>query len=324
MRTLPMRPLLGGRPPPKHPLAEGQNPIAMLLPGPRRTDARCYLAGEQTGANLLGVGVQHAALPVQVALLPCGHTRQWDVGGGGKAVTPTSPTAAFTPPLYGARAGPHGLQPPMYGIHPQTTDPQGLQTLMNHSPPPHPTVGLPPPKLCHWHHSPPLGTEGHSYPSHYLPQSNTPPPACRTPALTRQLLVGPGGWPADPRLLFPPCFEHRAGSWWWWVPPGPWGLFGWRRRRGGGSPRGLSGAGGRWCSGRFGGGFRGRFEPLRLGEAGDLLQVHHRHEQAGEKRGGQRGGRAAPGGVWVRGGGTATPSSAHQRLLSFCAFSGSG
>lgn len=84
MRALPMRPLLGGRPPLKHPLAEGQNPIAMLLPGPRRTDARCYLAGEQTGANLLGVGVQHAALPVQVALLPCGHTRQWDVGGGAK------------------------------------------------------------------------------------------------------------------------------------------------------------------------------------------------------------------------------------------------
>lgn len=236
--------------------------------------------------------------------------------GGGQSCDPHQPhssihtTAVWSQgrtPWTAAPQGPHlpmDCSPPcMVSTHrpSRTADPDEPQ------PPPQPTVGLPPPKLCHWHHSPPLGTEGHSYPSHYLPQSNTPPPACRTPALTRQLLVGPGGWPADPRLLFPPCFEHRAGSWWRWVPPGPWGLFGRRRRRGGGPPWGLSGAGGRWCSGRFGGGFRGRFEPLWLGEAGDLLQVHHRHEQAGEKRGGQRGGRAAPGGGCGSEGGARRP-----------------
>ena len=81
-RALPRRPLPAGRPP-QLPLPEGQNPVAMLLPGPPRTGARRYLAGEQAGAHLLGVGVQHAALPVQVALLPCGHTR-WGVWGAAK------------------------------------------------------------------------------------------------------------------------------------------------------------------------------------------------------------------------------------------------
>lgn len=49
---------------------------------PRPGQPRRYLAGQQAGADLLGVGVQHAALLVQVALLPCGQSEAVGCRGG--------------------------------------------------------------------------------------------------------------------------------------------------------------------------------------------------------------------------------------------------
>lgn len=82
--------LLG--PPPKTP---GQDDGVL----PTTTPASRYLAGQQAGADLLGVGVEHATLPVQVALLACGQRKAAGCRGGpGARAVLGGGTSALPPP----------------------------------------------------------------------------------------------------------------------------------------------------------------------------------------------------------------------------------
>lgn len=103
----------------------------------------------------------------------------------GSTHTPRVRTQGRTP-LTAAPQGPH---PPMDRIPRRTTAPPAPHSGVRHC-----EQTPPPPELCHWEHSPPLGTEGHGYLPHYPPQSNIRPP---------------------PRLQH--CWTHASAS------CGPWG-----------------------------------------------------------------------------------------------------
>lgn len=128
-------------------------------------------------------------------------------------------------------------------------------------------------------HSP--GTYPSARPGPYwapeVPLGSSAPPHGRQGkgGLTRQLPVGPGGRFGGPHILVPRSRDAlRHGR----IPPDPGGhrgLFGHRGSRG--FPQGFLGVGGD--------GFGGHLDPVpvRFGNAGDLLQVHHGHKQAVER-----------------------------------------
>lgn len=73
-----LRRVTAGRGVREHPLGH----LPPKTPRGRGDGAPPHLAGQQAGADLLGVGVQHAALPVQVALLACGQRKAAGCWGG--------------------------------------------------------------------------------------------------------------------------------------------------------------------------------------------------------------------------------------------------
>lgn len=245
--------------------------------------------------------------------------------GGGKAltVTPTTPTATLTPPGYGPRVGPHSPQPLKDLIPPWIVSPQGPQ------PPQRPTAGsgtvsrLPPPPSCA------IGNTAHLWArrdtvtcpiTHPRAISAPPPPAALLDSRV-SFLWALGGGLQTPGSFSPALSTGLAVGAGTESPPAPGGSLGGGGGAGEGLPGGSAGLEAGGAGGALGGVLGAALSPSGLGKLGIFSRFTTGMNKLG-RNGAVRGGRAAPGGGG--GWGTATPSSAHQRLLSFCAFSGSG
>lgn len=94
-------------PPKKNPPHDDEDDVPPPDPHGRR-----YLAGQQAGADLFGVGVEHATLPVQVALFACGRRKGLGCRGGGPGGAPELGLGRWGGPS--ALLPPHPATPPTF------------------------------------------------------------------------------------------------------------------------------------------------------------------------------------------------------------------
>lgn len=209
----------------------------------------------------------------------------------GSTHTPRVRTQGRTP-LTAAPQGPH---PPMDRIPPRTTAPPAPHSGVRHC-----EQTPPPPELCHWEHSPPLGTEGHGYLPHYPPQSNIRPPPPPAALLDSRVsfLWALGGGLQTPGSFSPALSTGLAVGAGTESPPAPGGSLGGGGGAGEGLPGGSAGLEAGGAGGALGGVLGAALSPSGLGKLGIFSRFTTGMNKLG-RNGAVRGGRAAPGGGGV-------------------------
>lgn len=219
--------------------------------------------------------------------------------GGGKVltVTPTTPTAALTPPGYGPRVGPHSPQPLKDLIPPWIVSPQGPQ------PPQRPTAGsgtvsrLPPPRAVPLGTQPTFGHGGTRLPAPLPTPEQYPPPPPPAALLDSRVsfLWALGGGLQTPGSFSPALSTGLAVGAGTESPPAPGGSLGGGGGAGEGLPGGSAGLEAGGAGGALGGVLGAALSPSGLGKLGIFSRFTTGMNKLG-RNGAVRGWRVAAGG----------------------------